>query len=87
MFKPVISLLLVLFFLSAIAVINVHALQDRDSVIDRTGDWFATMGKPDNVKHAIVAQRRMKRSTARLEKETERNNREFENNMKSATGR
>ncbi len=40
----------------------------EDSVIDKAGDWFAVMGKPENEKELIIADRRAARASDRMEK-------------------
>ncbi len=43
-----------------------------ESVFHRVGDWFATVGKPDNEKQAIIAERKAKRAAAKAEKEAKK---------------
>jgi len=43
-----------------------------ESVINRVGDWFATRGKSDKEKQAILSERKVKRATAKLKKQADK---------------
>ena len=48
-----------LMFLALIAI--APAAQAKDTMADKTGDWFATLGKSKNEKNKILAKRHLKR--------------------------
>lgn len=43
-----------------------------EAIFHRVGDWFATIGKSDEEKKAIIAERKAKRAAARVQEEAER---------------
>lgn len=49
-----------------------------NAVFHRVGDWFATVGKSDEEKEAIKAQRAAKREVKRLEREAKKATKEAE---------
>ncbi|MFC1576035.1 hypothetical protein ACFL3J_00020 [Candidatus Omnitrophota bacterium] len=49
-----------------------------DAIFHRVGDWFATVGKSDTEKKAIIAQRKAKRAAARAQKKAEQQKRKME---------
>ena len=46
-----------------------YAQASDEAVFHRVGDWFATRGKSDQEKKAIITERKAKRAAARTEKE------------------
>ena len=44
------------------------ATPHKDTVIERTGDWFATLGKEGPEKARILAERKSERAVDRVEK-------------------
>jgi len=56
------------------------------SVFNRTGDWFATVGKSDEEKKTIRAERQAKRDAKRAEKQAKKQKQEAEKKMKEAQG-
>ncbi len=49
--------------------VTAHAQSDfsKDSVVDKAGDWFATLGKESNEKDQILMQRRAERIAKRMQ--------------------
>jgi hypothetical protein len=43
----------------------------QDSVVDKAGDWFATLGKSGSEKDQILIQRRSERIAKRMQKAVE----------------
>lgn len=41
----------------------------EDTFLDKTGDWFATLGKPADEKDSILAERRAKRAAEHFKKD------------------
>ena len=56
----------------------------EDSVFNRMGDWFATIGKSDEEKAAIKAERREKRRIKREKKRAEKEAKRAEKETKKA---
>ena len=56
-----------LVMLLAVATPAVYAAQNvtQDSIVDRIGDWFATVGKSGMEKQMVVTQRQMARAAKR----------------------
>ncbi len=50
----------------------------EEAIFHRIGDWFATRGKSEEEKKAIIAERKAKRAAARLQKQAEKQKRELE---------
>jgi len=48
------------------------------AIFHRVGDWFATRGKSDEEKKAIVTERKAKRAAAHVQKEAEKQKRKME---------
>jgi len=46
-----------------------------EAVFHRVGDWFATVGKSDTEKKAIIAERKAKRAALRAQKKLEKQKR------------
>ena len=44
----------------------------EEAIFHRVGDWFATRGKSEEEKAAIIAERKAKRAAKRAEKEAEK---------------
>jgi len=57
-----------------------------EAVFNRVSDWFATRGKSDEEKKAIIAERKAKREAKRLEKETRKREKAMKNKMKKNKG-
>lgn len=49
-----------------------------EAIFHRVGDWFATRGKPEKEKKAIIAERKAKRAQAKAEKRIEKKKRKME---------
>ena len=72
------------FILSSTPITVCYAAPNhRETMIDRTGDWFATLGKEGSEKARILAERKSDRAVRRVEKiarkaaeQTEKYNRE-----------
>ncbi len=54
----------------------------EESIFNRTGDWFATIGKPEAEKEKIRAERKAKRAKKRAEKEAKKAKKETEKKAK-----
>ena len=52
----------------AAASSNAFERASDDSIFNRVSDWFATVGKPEDEKEAIIAERRADRAAERLGK-------------------
>ena len=74
--------------LGTTATVPAHAAQvgSGDTVVDRVGDWFATMGKSGLDKGSILAQRRTERAAKRMEQAVHRSTRQVERSVRD-TGR
>jgi len=46
-----------------------------EAIFHRVGDWFATIGKSEEEKEAIIAERKAKRAAKRVQKELEKQER------------
>ncbi len=55
-----------------------------EAVFNRIGDWFATIGKTDEEKETIIAERKAKRATERAEKEAQKAKKEAEKKAEKA---
>jgi hypothetical protein len=55
---------------------------DDNAIFNRVGDWFATIGKSDEEKEAIVAQRKAERQVKRAEKEAQKAAKQAEEKIK-----
>jgi len=53
-----------------------------DAIFNRTGDWFATIGKTGEEKEKIIAERREIRAQKRAQKETRKQERKAEREQK-----
>ena len=53
-----------------------------DAMFNRTGDWFATIGKTDAEKEKIIAERRELRAQKRAQREARKQERETEREQK-----
>jgi hypothetical protein len=51
------------------------------AIFNRVGDWFATLGKTEEEKEAIISERKSKREAARIKKETGKKQRELQRNQ------
>lgn len=54
---------------------------DDNAIFNRVGDWFATVGKSDEEKVRIKAQRRAERKVKRAEKEAKKKAKEVKEKM------
>lgn len=54
----------------------------EQSIFNRVSDWFATVGKPEEKKQAILAQRQAERAAKRAEKEALKARKEAEKKAK-----
>jgi len=86
MTKMLTLILIAVLFTASAAVPYAMAAND-DTVIDKVGDWFAVLGKPEDEKDMILAKRRSKRVVERMQKAAEEGMKEFNNNMKKAFGK
>lgn len=59
----------------------------RDSIIDKVGDWFATVGKSDVDKQIILADRRTKRIMRHTQHELEESNQKAREEIGAAAGK
>ena len=57
---------------------------DENAVFHRIPDWFATVGKSDEEKEQILAERKAERARKRLEKQAEKQKKEAEKQKKNA---
>lgn len=64
--------MLLTFSFVAINVVTPTTVHAEESIIDKTGDWFATLGKSDMEKAKIKAERKAKRMKAKAEKEAKK---------------
>ena len=55
-----------------------------EAVFHRVGDWFATVGKSEEEKAAIKAERKTARTVKRLKKEAEKKKKEMKKESKKA---
>ena len=54
----------------------------EEAIFHRIGDWFSTIGKSEEEKAAIIAERKAKRATLRAQKEAEKLQRKLQKGMK-----
>jgi len=54
----------------------------EDTVIDKASDWIAVLGKPEDEKEAILAERRADRAAKRLEQAMKKVGKRAEKKMK-----
>jgi len=57
---------------------------DDNAIFNRVTDWFATIGKSEEEKQAILAERKAKRAAKRAEKEAQKKAKEAEEKAKEA---
>lgn len=55
----------------------------EESIFHRVGDWFATIGKSEEEKKAIISERKTKRAKDKMEKKSREMKKEMEKNQKS----
>jgi hypothetical protein len=55
-----------------------------EAIFHRVTDWFATRGKPEGEKKAILAERKAKRAAKRAQKEAEKQKRTMEKKARKA---
>ncbi|HPN72706.1 MAG TPA: hypothetical protein PKZ41_01775 [Candidatus Omnitrophota bacterium] len=55
-----------------------------ESALNRVGDWFATRGKSEQEKQAILAERKAKRTAEKMKKEAEKKSKEMKAKMDKA---
>jgi hypothetical protein len=55
-----------------------------DTVVDNVSDWFATIGKKDMEKQAILTERKAKREAAKLQRATEKQAKQAEKQARKA---
>ncbi|MBU4376449.1 MAG: hypothetical protein KKD29_03105 [Candidatus Omnitrophica bacterium] len=48
-----------------------------EAIFHRVGDWFATIGKPEEEKNAMIAERKAKRAAVRARKELQKKDKEL----------
>ena len=53
-----------------------------EAIFHRVGDWFATRGKSEEERNAILAERKAKRAAKRIEKEAEKKKKQLEKEAK-----
>lgn len=89
--KKLITLVLVLAFALSTPVFTpvTWAASDaselaHDNVIDKVGDWWATKGKADQEKQAILAERKTARVAKRAEKQAAKAKKQAEKETKKA---
>ena len=71
-FKRAVGVLLVLALMGAPAVVYAADAIAQDTVVDKVGDWMATLGKSGTDKDAILAQRKAERAAARTKRMAEK---------------
>ncbi len=54
------------------------------SVFNRAGDWFSTIGKSDEEKAVILAERKAKRAAEKAKKEAEKAQKKIEKKLKGS---
>ena len=54
----------------------------EEAIFHRVGDWFATVGKSEEEKKAIIAERKAKRAAARAQKKAEKEKKRVEKEAK-----
>lgn len=59
------------------------SFKQEESVGDKVGDWFATLGKPKEEKDRIMAERRALRAARKLEESIEKTRDEMQRGMES----
>jgi hypothetical protein len=59
----------------------------EDSIVDKIGDWFATVGKPENEKNMIIAERKMQRAAKRIKSEMTKQGKAFDAEMRKVFGK
>jgi len=59
-----------------------YASASDEAVFYRVGDWFATVGKSEDEKSAIIAQRKAKRTAQCAQKELEKKKRQAQKEAK-----
>jgi predicted ribosome quality control (RQC) complex YloA/Tae2 family protein len=93
--KKVITILLVFVFLAGITPVysapgkrgasdKAYEHASDEAVFNRVGDWFATRGKSEEEKQAIVAKRKAKRAVKRARKQAEKQKKRAEKEAKKA---
>ena len=68
-------------FLMAAALFTAAPAHADDTVFEKAGDWFATIGKSQAEKDQILLQRRMDRAAKKLQQGFERGAKQTEKNM------
>lgn len=58
---------------------------DDEAIFNRVGDWFATVGKSDEEKVKIKAQRKAERKAKKVEKEAQKKVKEAQKKMEGGT--
>ena len=58
----------------------------EDTILDKTGDWFATIGKSESDANIIVAQRKANRVAARMQAGMKQAAEDMNRQMKKAFG-
>ena len=95
--KKLVALLVVLSIVFGSFVSPVFAAQGRkgasdmalqkaneESAFNRVGDWFATRGKTESEKKAVLAERKLKRAAEKAQKKAQKRKKEAEKKAKEA---
>jgi len=56
----------------------------EESIFHRVGDWFATIGKSEQEKKAIISERKARRAAERTQNKMKQNNRQMHNEMQKS---
>ena len=85
--KAIMGIMAVLMVAAAVPVFASESSGARDSIIDKVGDWFATIGKSDVDKQIIIADRRTKRILRHTQHELEETNKKARKAIGTAAGK
>ena len=85
--KMIIGIIAVLIFASAVPVFASESTGAQDSIVDKVGDWFATIGKSQADKQIIIADRRTKRILRHTRHELEETNEQAQKEVGTALGK
>ncbi len=83
--RKVLAAALLIAFASALVPTFVYAAGNsgmEDTAIDKASDWIAVLGKPEDEKEAILAERRADRAAERLSKAMRQAGKKAEKKMK-----
>ncbi len=81
--KYIAIVVLSIFVIGSLFAMPVYA---QDNVIDKIGDWAATVGKDEPQKSMILSQRRADRAAKRAQKELEKTSKQAAKSAKNIFG-